>query len=178
MVKKVCLKITPHFEDLLYSMVQYSIVQYSIVQYDTVSVQYSIVITGICIKIEIGQIYFILFENLQLDTNYFILFKKFFICKTGLNKNSIKSSTIENSTCENMIWLAWERVYFRLKFSFSGIHFYEMSRRKNLCSLSREESSTKAKRRSYWRPVLPSVNLLEVYWKKWSLLNQWRAERF
>jgi hypothetical protein len=28
-------------------LVQYSIVQYSIVQYDTVSVQYSIVITGI-----------------------------------------------------------------------------------------------------------------------------------
>ena len=55
-------------------------------------------------KLKLDKIYFILFENLQLDKIYFILFKKiFFICKTGLNKNSIKGSTIENSTCENMI---------------------------------------------------------------------------
>ncbi len=113
-------------------MVQYSIVQYSIVQYDTVSVQYSIVITDIWIK------------NWNW-TKFISFYLKIFICKTGLNKNSIKISTIENSTCENMIWLAWERVYFRLKFSFSGIHFYEMTRRKNLCSLNREESSTQAK---------------------------------
>ena len=93
----------------------------------------------------LDKIYFILFEKFVIGENLFHFIWEIFICKTGLNKNSIKSFIIENNTCENMIWLAWERVYFRLKFFFSGIHFYEMSRRKNLCSLSREGSSTKAK---------------------------------
>ena len=123
----------------------YSIVQYSIVQYDTVSVQYSIVFTGIWTKIEDGQNLFYFIWKFVIGENLFHFIWEIFICKTGLSKNSRKNSIIENSTCENMIWLAWERVYFRLKFFFSGIHFYEMSRRKNLCSVSKKESSIQAK---------------------------------
>jgi len=41
-----------------------------------------------------------------------------------------------------------------------------MSRRKNLCSLSREESSTQAKEDPAGGLELPSVSLLKVYWKK------------
>ena len=134
-------------------MVQYSIVQYSIV------------FTGIRI------------ENLQLDKIYFILFKKIFICKTGLSKNSIKSSIIENSTCENMIWLAWERVYFRLKiFLFRNSFLWNVKKEEFVLNKQRRIFHT-SERRSYWRPELPSVSLLEVYWKRWSLLKQWRAER-
>ena len=56
-------------------------VQYSIVQYGTVSVQYSIVITGLNKKLKLDKIYLILFENLQLDKIYFILFEKFSFVK-------------------------------------------------------------------------------------------------
>ena len=130
-------------------VVQSGTVQYSTVQYNTI--RYSISTVQYCYyrylnkKLNLDKILFHFIWKFAIGQNLFHFIWEIFICKTGLSKNSIKSSIIENSTCENMIWLAWERVYFRLKFSFSGIHFYEMSRRKNLCSVSREESSTQAK---------------------------------
>ena len=155
----------------------YSIVQYSIVQYDTVSVQYSIAFTGIWTKIEDGQNLFYFIWQFVIGENLFHFIWEIFICKTGLNKNSIKGFIIENNTCENMIWLAWERVYFRLKiFLFRNSFLWNVKKEEFVLTEQRKIFNT-SERRSYWKPELPSVSLLEVYWKKWSLLKQWRADR-
>jgi hypothetical protein len=175
-VKKVCLKITPHFKFAVqYSTVQYSTVQYSTIRYSISTVQYCY--------------YRYLYKKLKLNkfisfylkicnwTKFISFYLRNFQLKNRLNKNSIKSSTIENNTCENMIWLAWERVYFRLKiFLFRNSFLWNVKKEEFVLTEQRRIFDT-SERRSYWRPELPSVSLLEVYWKKWSLLKQWRAER-
>ena len=70
-----------------------------------------------------------------------------------------------------MIWLAWERVYFRLKiFLFRNSFLWNVKKEEFVLTEQRRIFNT-SKRRSYWRTELPSVSLLEVYWKKWSLLK-------
>ena len=161
---------------MLYSLVQYSMVQYSIVQYGTISVQYCYY-RYLNKKLNLDKIYFILFEKFVIGENLFHFIWEIFICKTGLNKNSIKGFIIENNTCENMIWLAWERVYFRLKiFLFRNSFLWNVKKEEFVLTEQRRIFNT-SERRSYWKPELPSVSLLEVYWKKWSLLKQWRADR-
>jgi hypothetical protein len=124
---------------------------YSIVQYSIGTVQY--------------WYYSYLNRKVELDKIYFILFEKFSFVKTGLNKNSIKNSPIENSSCGNMIWLAWERVYFRLKiFLFRNSFLWNVKKEEFMLAEQTRIFHTSS-RRPYWRPILPSVNLLEACWK-------------
>jgi hypothetical protein len=81
-VKKVCLKRTPHFKFAIqYSTVQYSTVQYSTVQYSTVQYWY----------------YRYLNKNLELNKiefeNFFINYQKL---KASVTKISVKNYTIAN----------------------------------------------------------------------------------
>ncbi len=121
MVKKVSLKITPHFKfEVQYSTVQYSL---STVQYSTV--QYSIGITGIWIKIGFEQ-------NL-----FHLIWKIFLLTKSKCNLNFSKK--LYNCKYEDIIWLAWERVYFRLKiFLFRKSILWNVIKKKSLCSLNRQ----------------------------------------
>ena len=81
MVKKVCLKINPHFKFAV--QYQYSIVQYSTVQYQYSTVQY--------------WYYRYLNKNLELNKiefeNFFINYQKL---KASVTKISVKNYTIAN----------------------------------------------------------------------------------
>ncbi len=122
----------------------------------------------------LDKIYFILFENLQLDKIISFYLKKFFICKTGLNKIQ------KLYNWEQYLW-KYDLISLRAGLFSAQIFLFRNSflwsvKKKEFVLTEQRRIFNTSKRRSYWRPELPSVSLLEVYWKK-SLLKQWRAER-
>ncbi len=100
---------------------------------------------------------------MELNKIYFILFEKFFInyqkLKASITKISVKNSTIMNIK-KKMIWLAWERVYFRLKtFLFRKSILWNVIKKEESVfteqTIENKKNLPSSARRSYWRPVLP-----------------------
>ena len=93
----------------------------------------------------------------EYKLEFHFIWKIFFLTKSNYNLNFNKK--LYNCRYEDIIWLAWERVYFRLKiFLFRKSILWNVIKKKESVLTENKKNLPPSARRSYWRTVLPSAH--------------------
>ena len=94
----------------------------------------------------------------EYKLEFHLIWKIFLLTKNKCNLNFSKK--LYNCKYEDIIWLAWERVYFRLKiFLFRKSILWNVIKKEESVfteqTIENKKNLPSSARRSYWRPVLP-----------------------